>query len=156
MICDTWYVTRGGGWTFSQNFSSLALTVCEGWWFEDLEEKGDLMNELTSDEAVCRTAPATRGLLKTRYSCCNRPSLVTQSFCKTHPFTETLPLIVVTLNQLCSLIIAWIRNVLVGIYILVKFWLFCSIPIGMGAFQNFWRKRISYLKILLQLWQHFL
>ena len=28
MTRDTWHVTCLGGWTFSQNFSSLALTVC--------------------------------------------------------------------------------------------------------------------------------
>ena len=31
--------------------------------FEDLEEKDELVTELMSDEAVCRTAPATPGLL---------------------------------------------------------------------------------------------
>ena len=30
---------------------------------EDLEEKGELMNESISDEGDCRTAPATPGLL---------------------------------------------------------------------------------------------
>ena len=49
--CDTWHVhvtydmwhrTHGGGWTFSQNFSSLALTIWAGKWFEDLEENVDL------------------------------------------------------------------------------------------------------------------
>ena len=39
---DTWHVTHDtqhvtccGGWTFSQNFSSLALLVCDLWYFED-------------------------------------------------------------------------------------------------------------------------
>ena len=36
---DIWHVTRGGGWTFCQNFSSLALTVCVKLCFEGLEEK---------------------------------------------------------------------------------------------------------------------
>ena len=27
MTCDTWHVTQGGGQTFSQNFSSLALMI---------------------------------------------------------------------------------------------------------------------------------
>ena len=39
VTCDTWHVTRSRGWTFSQNFSSLALTVCDLWYYEDLEEK---------------------------------------------------------------------------------------------------------------------
>ena len=29
VTCYKWYVTDGEMWTFSQNFSSLALTVCE-------------------------------------------------------------------------------------------------------------------------------
>ena len=28
---DTWHVTFCGGWTFSQNFSPLALMVCDLW-----------------------------------------------------------------------------------------------------------------------------
>ena len=51
-------MTRGGGLTFSPNFSSLPLTVWVGKWFEDLEEKDDLINER---QRVCRTAPATPG-----------------------------------------------------------------------------------------------
>ena len=35
---DTWHVTCLGGWTFSQNFSSLALIVCDLWYYEDLEK----------------------------------------------------------------------------------------------------------------------
>ena len=62
-----WHVTRLGGWTFSQNFSSLAFTVCDLWYYEDLEEKDDSMNkwinELINHETVYRTAPATPGLL---------------------------------------------------------------------------------------------
>ena len=73
VTCDRWHVTRDtwqvthdmlGGWTFSQNFSSLALTVYDLWYYEDLEEKDELINELINDEAVYRTAPATPGLLK--------------------------------------------------------------------------------------------
>ena len=60
---DMWHVTRLGGWTFSQNFSSLGLTVCDLWYYEDLEEKDDWMNQLMNDKAVYRTAPATPGLL---------------------------------------------------------------------------------------------
>ena len=36
------------------------------WCFEDLEEKGVLMNESMNDKGVCRTTPATPGLLKTQ------------------------------------------------------------------------------------------
>ena len=67
VTCDTWHVTCLERWTFPQNFSSLALTVCDLWYYEDLEEKAhwvnQLMNESINDEAVYRTAPATPGLL---------------------------------------------------------------------------------------------
>ena len=52
------------GRTFSQNFSSLALTVCDLWY----GGKGWLtesVNEWMNDEAVYRTAPATTGLFNT-------------------------------------------------------------------------------------------
>ena len=74
VTCDTWHVTRDmwhvtccGGWTFSQNFSSLALTVCDLWYYEDLEEKAHSLTHLINYEAVCRTAPATPGLLITTW-----------------------------------------------------------------------------------------
>ena len=51
MICDTWHMTCHmvhmtccGGWKFSQNFSSLGLTVCDLWYYEDLEEQADRLN----------------------------------------------------------------------------------------------------------------
>ena len=62
---DTWHMTFSQ--TFSQNFSSLALTVCDLWYYEDLEEKDDLLTELMNDKAVYRTAPTTRGLLIISY-----------------------------------------------------------------------------------------
>ena len=62
--CDTWNMTHGGGWKFSQNFSSLAFLVWAGKWFEDLEEKYDSISEWTDNDAVYQTAPATPGLLK--------------------------------------------------------------------------------------------
>ena len=37
--------------------------VWELWCFEDLGEKDELLNELISYGGVCRTAPATPGLL---------------------------------------------------------------------------------------------
>ena len=54
VTCNTWQVTGDmwhmtfdmlWGWTFSKNFSSLALTVCDLWYFEDLEEKDDWVNK---------------------------------------------------------------------------------------------------------------
>ena len=62
----TWHVTGCGGWIFSQDFSSLALTVCDLWYFKDLEEKADWLTESISQCSVggiCRTAPATLGVL---------------------------------------------------------------------------------------------
>ena len=64
MTWDLWHVTRLVGWTFYQNFSSLALTVCDLWYDEDLEENDKSLNQLINYEAVYRTAPATPGLLK--------------------------------------------------------------------------------------------
>ena len=64
VICDMWHVTGGGRWTFSKNFSSLALTAWEGLFVEYLEEKADGLSAWINDEGVCRTAPATPGLLK--------------------------------------------------------------------------------------------
>ena len=61
-----WHLTHGGGLTFSPNFISLALTVWDFWYLEDLEEKDWLLNY----EAVCRTAPATPGLLITIIANC--------------------------------------------------------------------------------------
>ena len=57
----------GGGCTFSQNVSSLALTVCDLFYYEDLEEKAACMNQLINHEAVYGTAPATPGLLITKH-----------------------------------------------------------------------------------------
>ena len=65
--CDMWHVTRDmwhvtrdmgcvtycRGWTFSQNFSSLALTVCDLWYYEYLEEKAQGLNE-SMNELITR------------------------------------------------------------------------------------------------------
>ena len=59
VTCDKWHVTRdmfffgGGGWTFSQNFSSLALTVSDLWYYEDLEEKDDWLNQWMNQWQGC-------------------------------------------------------------------------------------------------------
>ena len=40
MKCHVTHDMGGGvGWTFSQNFISSALSVCELWFVDDLEEK---------------------------------------------------------------------------------------------------------------------
>ena len=39
--------------------------VCDLWCFEDFEEKDQLLNYSVNYEGVCRTAPATPGLLNT-------------------------------------------------------------------------------------------
>ena len=48
MTCDMWHMAcdTPGGWTFSQKFSSLALTVCDFWYYEDMEEKADSLTYL--------------------------------------------------------------------------------------------------------------
>ena len=56
-------MTHGGGWTFSQSFSSLALTVWDLWCLQDWEEKDDQLTHLINYEAVYRTAPAKPSLL---------------------------------------------------------------------------------------------
>ena len=53
-------VGGGGGGAFFHNFSFLALTVWKGRGFEDLEKKGDSMNQSINDKGVCRTAPAVQ------------------------------------------------------------------------------------------------
>ena len=53
-----WYVTCDM-WKFSQKFGSIAHTVLEWMCFEDFKEK----DHLFSDKDICRTAPATPGLL---------------------------------------------------------------------------------------------
>ena len=66
-------MTIGGGLTFSQNFSCLALTVWVIPCIEDIFTKGDSLTHsltltvsvLINDKGVCRTAPATPGLLMT-------------------------------------------------------------------------------------------
>ena len=75
MTHDTWHMTydmwhmacdmlwgRGGVWTFSRNFSILALTVCDLWYFWSFWGNGWL-TEWMNDKTVCRTAPATPCLL---------------------------------------------------------------------------------------------
>ena len=56
----------------SQNVRSLAFTVWKLVCFEDLEEKSDIVsllnNQLISEGGVCRTAPATPGLLIPSYT----------------------------------------------------------------------------------------
>ena len=60
---DMWHTTHRGPRTLCQNFRSLALTVWELWCFEDIFTKDESLSQWMSDDAVCRTAPATPGLL---------------------------------------------------------------------------------------------
>ena len=68
MTHDKWHVTHSVGWTSSQNFSSLALTVWDWQCLEYISTNHHLVN----DEAVYRTAPASPGLLNSRLleRCC--------------------------------------------------------------------------------------
>ena len=59
---DTFHMTCGGKWTFSENFSFPALTVWEWMYFKDLEETKSV-SESMNDNGVCWTAPAILGLL---------------------------------------------------------------------------------------------
>ena len=61
MTCCTWHMTCCGGWIFFKNFSSLALTVLDLWYFKDFEEKAHWLTEWMNQEGVCKTAPATPG-----------------------------------------------------------------------------------------------
>ena len=60
---DVWHVTHLGRWTSSPNFSFLALTVWELRYFEYISTNHHWMTELMNHGGVCRTAPATPGLL---------------------------------------------------------------------------------------------
>ena len=57
VTCDTWHVTCDilWGWTFSLSFSSLDLTVCDLWYFDDLEEKADSLTDWINYLGVCRS-----------------------------------------------------------------------------------------------------
>ena len=57
---DMWHMIRNRWWTLCKNFRSLALLVWDLGCFEDLEEMDRWL-----DGGVCRTAPATPGLLIT-------------------------------------------------------------------------------------------
>ena len=53
------------------NLTSLAVTVCEFRCIRDWDERGysvmnQSVNQLVSNEAVCRSAPATPGVLITK------------------------------------------------------------------------------------------
>ena len=69
MTCATWLKMwhMVGGWTFSQNVSSPALTVWDRQCLEYSEQKDHLINEAINqsekDKGVYRTALATGGLL---------------------------------------------------------------------------------------------
>ena len=62
---DTWHMTHSVEWTFSQNFSSLALAVWDWQCFEYISTNHHLHCYWINDKAVCRTAPITPGLLIT-------------------------------------------------------------------------------------------
>ena len=67
LTCDMWHVTHGGGWTFSGNFSSPALTVWDKQCIEDSKQKDHWLNQWMygwiNYKGVYRTATASPGLL---------------------------------------------------------------------------------------------
>ena len=60
---DMFHLTHRGWWTLCKNFKFLALTVWVWRFCEDSKQKDHLLNQLISEKGVCRTAPATQGLL---------------------------------------------------------------------------------------------
>ena len=59
-------MTHSVGWTFSQNFSYLALPVLDWQCIQGIWTKGwvtESINQSMNDETVYRTAPHTQGLL---------------------------------------------------------------------------------------------
>ena len=60
MTCDMWNMGQG---TFSHNLRSLAHTVWDLRCFEDIFTKDHQLTPWTYNQGICRTAPATRGLL---------------------------------------------------------------------------------------------
>ena len=80
VTCDMWHVTHDmwhlthdiwqvgeGDFFLLLFFSSLALTVWEWRCSEDISTNHDLINQSVGDGGVCRTAPATPGLLKNHW-----------------------------------------------------------------------------------------
>ena len=65
-------MTRDRWWTLCKNCRFLALMVWDLWCFEDLEEKDRWLNESVNDGGVCRTAPATPGLLIMQSTCAHQ------------------------------------------------------------------------------------
>ena len=52
MTHDMWHMTRWGGGTYSQNFSSLALTVSDLWYHEDMDEKADILTDWMNESVT--------------------------------------------------------------------------------------------------------
>ena len=63
VTCDIWHTVGGGGWTFSQNCSSLDLTIWDIQCLEDSKLEDDLLDQLMNHQGVRRTALATPDLL---------------------------------------------------------------------------------------------
>ena len=63
---DTWHMTHSVGWTFSQNFSSLALPVLDWQCFEYISTNHEWVSQSFNHKGICKTAPATRDLLNNR------------------------------------------------------------------------------------------
>ena len=64
ITCDTWRMTHGEGWIFSKNVPSLALMASVRQCFGDIFTKGHWLTYIIPKKGVCRTAPATPGMLK--------------------------------------------------------------------------------------------
>ena len=71
LTCEIWHVTNDmchvthrGWWTLCKNSRSPSLMVWVWRCLEDSELKDDRLNQWMNNKGVCRTAPATPGLLK--------------------------------------------------------------------------------------------
>ena len=82
VTCDMWHVTRDtwhviclGGWTFSQNFSCLAITVCYLWYYEDQEEKDESLIQ-SMNESLGNIQQTPKNKIDVTYYTCNAIGLL--------------------------------------------------------------------------------
>ena len=103
---NTWHLTLGGSWTFSQNF---ILSGIEGFLKIGRKRINEWMNKLINDGGVCRTAPATPGPLTRQGSLNSNRSIL----CLLQPFIKSPPLpthhfeLPNMFNQTCYFRIFW-------------------------------------------------
>ena len=76
MTCDMWHVTQDmchrtyDMWHLLGDEHYLKMSACKAWvgqCFEDISTKDDWLTKLMNDKVVCRTAPASPGLLNSAF-----------------------------------------------------------------------------------------